>query len=499
MIRSLLTVFAFFTVAFSLTAQEISGRVLDHHSGDPVPYANIIYGLNRGVITNEEGEFMLHTRGQVDSLVISSLGYEPLTLHEFGPDLRLNLIPITTELEQVFLSDQQLSGREIVDLVMQHLEKNYHGKSTELNFFYRKSNHQELGFDIDVKKSSIEELNQELLDEILANVPKDSGSYQEIAGVLYGDYDQQKIHIDKAAQLYNESENKRLQELTEQLQEILLENIKDDSFLKVRTGIIGTKIQAKEIKEGLEVGGTKEEMHPDTLALKERKQREYFHKWAGRDLHNLFSGMFWKEDNKIDFFLNPNRYRFHVAGYADLKGEMVYVVEVEPKRRGDFKGKFYVNVADYALQRLDFENVKDLSRFKLFGISSIDDLYSGMLMFSKNPGGTYSPSYLELRSGTTTGVKRPLKIIERNRVVPGRNKQNQLKLDLDLDVRQVTTYQFYVFEAKPIEVDNISLIEDYVDYEYGVFESYNADFWKGTTIVEPNAAIKEYSSASPSP
>lgn len=499
MIRTLSAVFALFIHIFSITGQEISGRVLDYDSRQPVSYASIVYAQSKGVITNEEGEFSIHPDQVVDSVVISSLGYETLTLKEFGPDMTLNLMPQTTELDQIFLSDQQLSGREIVDLVMQRLEQNYDGNPTELQFFYRQSNHQELGFDVDVKKSSIEELNQDLMDEILANVPGESGSYKEMAGVLYGDYEEQKIHIEKAAQLYNQSDNERLEELSTQLRDILLENIKDDSFLKIRTGIIGTKIQAKEIKEDLEQETTQEEIHPDTLARQQRKGRENFHKWAAQDVHKLFDGMFWKEDNPIDFFLKPGRYHFHLDGYADIKGEMVYVVDVEPKRRGDFKGKLYVNASDYGVQRLDFENVKDLSRFKLFGVSHIDDLYSGKLIFSKNTQGSYSPTYLELREGSTVGVRRPLKIIERNRVVPGRNKQNQLKLDLDIDVRQVTTYQFYVFQEVPMEAGELEQIEDYMDFQYEVFDSYNADFWKGSTIVEPNAAIKEYTNTSATP
>lgn len=52
---------------------------------------------------------------------------------------------------------------------------------------------------------------------------------------------------------------------------------------------------------------------------------------------------------------------------------------------------------------------------------------------------------------------------------------------------------------RPMETVDLGLIEDYVDFEYEVFDSYNADFWKGTTIVEPNAAIKEYTSTSATP
>lgn len=495
--QSLFLIFILSLGLFSMNAQEVSGKILAADSGNPIAYATIQYGKNKGVISNGEGFFSIHSEASIDSLIIASLGYQTVYIKDFGKDMDILLEPEATELQEVYLSDEQLSGEEIMERVVANIKNNYDFGVSERKFFYRESNNQIIGLDLDVKKSSIDEIDQELMDGITANIPEEIGSYVEVAGSLYGDYDEQKLRIEKAANLFNAPANENLEELADELENILRENVKEDSFLKIRSGLIGVKIDSDQLSEGLKDADLKEAPSPEEKEKREFERRERFQATTQENVSALFDKMFWKEDLTMDFFEKSRRYDFSLEGFASLEGQGVYVIAVAPKRRSDFRGKIFVNVEDYGVHRLEFENVKTLSSFKLFGISKTADLYSGKMFFSRSAEGKYAPAYLEHQSGSTMGVDRPLKIIERNRVVPGRNKQNQLKMNVDMGMRDITTYQFYVFDTQPFDEADYNALLPSMDFKFETFEQYNSEYWKGTTIIEPNTAIRDYTTMQP--
>lgn len=61
-------------------AQEtiVTGKVTDANSGDPIPYANVIFqGTTIGVTTDFDGNFELRTTNPVDTVLVSYIGYKP--------------------------------------------------------------------------------------------------------------------------------------------------------------------------------------------------------------------------------------------------------------------------------------------------------------------------------------------------------------------------------------------------------------------------------------
>ncbi len=64
------------------TAQEIivQGKVTDAGSGDPIPFANIIFkGTTVGATTDFDGNFVLRAAVKADSIMATSIGYKPRT------------------------------------------------------------------------------------------------------------------------------------------------------------------------------------------------------------------------------------------------------------------------------------------------------------------------------------------------------------------------------------------------------------------------------------
>lgn len=73
--------FAFLLLPFFGLAQTVvSGKVLDANSGDPIPFANVIFkGTSIGVTTDFDGNYMLKTSAPTDSLQASYIGYRAKT------------------------------------------------------------------------------------------------------------------------------------------------------------------------------------------------------------------------------------------------------------------------------------------------------------------------------------------------------------------------------------------------------------------------------------
>ena len=479
--------------SFVASAQEISARILDEKTGEPIPYATIVYAEEKGVITNEEGRFSLISEEPLEKLSISSMGYETyeLDVAAIQPDIFLK--PLSIQLQEVFITDKNLSGKEIIQKVKENLASNYNFDLSQKRFFFRQSDVNTVNrFGLEVDESTIEGIDQDLLNEISSNIPKLTGSYKEVLGDFYGNYEQQKLQITKAANLHNPSSSEKLDELTDELERLFRENLKEHSYLKIRSGIVGVKVDADELEDDIVAKETAVEKTQEELdkELVEKKQRLL--EKVNSEVQQLLGTMFWKEDISLNLFEKTRKYRFEVEGFTRLDNEIVYIINFKPKGGADFRGTIYVNAQDYGVHRLDYENVKPLSRFRLLGISTAKDVYGGKMIFIGEEQGKYQPSYIEQKRGESFGLKRPLTIIEKNKVVPGRNKQNELDLDLDLSFSQVSTYQFVIYESSPLDQNAFGAFQETKEFELATFTSYNPDYWTGSNIIEPNTAIQKF-------
>lgn len=72
--------FLFILPLATIAQTVVKGKVTDAHSGDPIPFANIIFkGTTIGTTTDFDGNFTLKTTSPADSLVVSYMGYTTRT------------------------------------------------------------------------------------------------------------------------------------------------------------------------------------------------------------------------------------------------------------------------------------------------------------------------------------------------------------------------------------------------------------------------------------
>ena len=71
----------FFLISLTGMSQTVvSGKVTDANSGDPIPFANVIFkGTSTGITTDFDGNYKLKTTAPSDSLQASYVGYRPKT------------------------------------------------------------------------------------------------------------------------------------------------------------------------------------------------------------------------------------------------------------------------------------------------------------------------------------------------------------------------------------------------------------------------------------
>ena len=479
-----------------ISGQEISAKVVDSKTKEPIPYATIQYAPFKGVITNDEGRFNIQAvLAASDVITISSLGYETVQIP--AENLKQPVIflkPQSIALGDVFVTNKNLTGKEIIERVKKNVPANYTSDISKKKFFFRESNINTVRqFDLKIDKSTIPEINQNLLDRIAYNVPKMNDSYKEVLGDFYGNYDANKIQVIKAANLHNPNSKVDLELLTKKLENIFQKNVKSNSVLKIKSGIIGFKVDAKEFTEELKDEEKIAKIKTPEELEKERVQRhKNLSSSTNLRIQELLGTMFWKEKNTFNVFEKSGKYKFNVEGIVEIDNATAYMISFEPKRGADFKGKIYVNTLDYGVYRIDYHNVKPTSKFRLLGISVMDDIYRGKMIFSKDAAGKYQPKYIENEKGEAIGIDRPLTIIEKNKFVSGRNKQNELDLDFKLKVGDLVKYQLVVYESQPVEEGVYQNLKSSPEFDYKTFKVYNPEFWNGYNIIEPNAAIKAF-------
>ncbi len=485
-------------------AQTLTSVVLDSATQKPIPYVTV--QLNKkGMITNEEGRFTFtlgDSVNETDSLFISCIGFESVgkPLSQFT-EKAIVLRPKAIELENVIVSNKNYSADEIMELVEDNLEKNYRQGLTKKRVFLRESYQSSINkTDYKLIESTIDAFNKSFIDSVIRTVPKNDTYYTESLGDLYGgdDEDEQKLDLIKASELYNKSTRLDFENLEERFNEIIKKNVKTDSYFKVKSGLFGTKLDADEL-----LGSTEEIDSTDVAALNEKLEetkkneedrKKFFANYKRRTMGNLFKNLPYFEDSDYDVLHKSRKYEFTLENFTYLGDNAVYVITFEPKRWADFRGKLFINSDDFAVVRMDFQNVKALRNFKLLGVSLNEYLAKGKMIFDKGDDGYYGLRYYDIVKGNRVGFKRPIKIIEKNKNIKGRRKQNELHLKIDAAFGSTNRYELVVFDENPIDEAQFEAFTENNTVLPIYMQNYDPEFWKGYNIIEPNTAIREFTS-----
>ncbi|WP_339626607.1 carboxypeptidase-like regulatory domain-containing protein [uncultured Maribacter sp.] len=492
---------------FNIHSQSLSAFVIDSVSQQPIPYATVQL-KEKGVITNEEGNFnfiLNETISETDSLIISSMGYETLAkpISEFNNN-RILLKPKAIELKEVIVSNKNYTADEIIDLVEENMGKNYSNDLTKKRLFHRESSFNRwTQSNFKVKKSTIDVLNQKFIDSVISSVPKNDSYYSEIVGDLYGNYDTevQKLDLLKASKLFDKETEIDYEKLEKKFNEILKENVKPGSYFKIKSGLLSFKIDTDEVNQLFEEDVDSTDVVSLNKELEEKKknkeeEQKNYGKWKRNNLAGILSTLPTQEDSDLNFISKSRKYDFTLQEFTYLGNDAVYVISFQPSGSANFEGSLYINADDFAILEIDYINVKPINKFNLLGISANKYLSKGKIIYNKGSNGFYGLRYLESELGERVGVRRPLKIIEKNKIVKGKNKQNELSGDMDFVFNNVVKNEVIIFESESISQATFDAFTENNAISPMYMPKYDPEFWKGYAIMEPNTAIKEFTSTS---
>ena len=471
----------FLLFAVNLKAQSISVKILDSISFAPIPFATVSFSNSSGIISDENGDFELikNELNDEDSLFISSMGYKKVSysLNRFNDSI-IFLSPKPIELNNVIITNRKLSSQEIIEKIKAAITQNYQTDLSENKIFYRKEYNSTIEkFEINKFKSSIDNVNDLLIDSLLLNLPSENKSVTEVLSNYYGNLeeDNQKINLIKSRETYKK-DNEILESLNSKLEESLKKSLKSNSYFKIRSGLLP-------FSGDLEFDGLWDIDSTNQAALKkandnEIKRKENFANSIKGRVSNIYSNLFYNDATDLDFILKSNRYEFSNPELNYLGNQLVYVITFRPKGSKDYKGTLHINSDDFAIIRIDFKNVKSLFKLKLLGFSSDNYLIEGRMVFSKLDKKKYSLTYFQVSSGSKAGIDRPFKIIEKNKFVKGRRKQNQISFNLDFIVNSLNKVELRVFQSKSIDLnlyENLKeenkILPEYVD-------EFKTNFWE---------------------
>ena len=473
-----------------LNAQELTAVVKDSISQKVIPFASIYVNSGSGVVSNEEGHFRLQydASKEKDSLFISCMGYKTLNIpFSKVKDTVFYLSPKTIELNSIILSNNQLDIKEILKEIQKDIPEKYELGLTKKKLFFRETGSQEFKIlDVKIKKTSITEFNQTFWDSTLVKIPRKNSWYFELIGNLNGDYNKknQKLELLRALELEDKEKTAIFENIEKLFDTILKQNVKSNSFFKVRSGIIGGKVEADEINDTSE----------DTLTSKQiiQKEKDDFLKWRKRVLSNSIISLFDEEKLDLTILKKASKYKFTQTDFTYLGDTPVYIINFYPDGNADFKGKIYVDADKLALIRIEYKNIQPIRDFSMFGVSFKEDLREVIVQFKKTASEKYSLEYFDFNTSFEGGFDRPLVITEKNKIVKGRNKQNQLKMDLNVVNRNNQRYQLVIFETIPLDIHVFEDFQEKAKILPVNRITYDPNFWEGYMIIQPNAAIKEF-------
>ncbi len=303
-----------------LSAQQVTrirGVITDASTGEPLPYANVSLlpaNLGIGVITDDDGKYVLDLNAKGEGIMFSYVGYESITMKMTDPKngvLNVKLVPRATELEGVVVTGQRTRyrnrGNPAVELIRKAIA-NKDRNRIESHHTYEYQRYEKILL-------SLNELNDSIKN-----------------GALFRNFPFLANYIDTSKQ------SGRLS-----LPVFLRENISEHYFRQ----------SPKSEKEFL-------------IASKMAN----FHDFIEQETVSVFmDGMVGKSniyDNKIMVLENeymsplsplaPNFYRFHILDTVAVSGVSCINVSVYPRNAQDFgfRGNLYLtNDSTYALKRAE--------------------------------------------------------------------------------------------------------------------------------------------------
>lgn len=495
-----ITLFSFF-IGFSQSTQdtipvkkskELKGVLLDIDKNTALPYANIVFlHKNTGIVTNEQGQYLLDITklNKNDTISFQYIGYETknLTIQQLDSSAVVYLKENTNSLNEIFVFSKNLNPELIVKKVLENKDVNYKRATLKNQTFIRRRFISDIDhIKINFKKSSFQELSKEKIEMVERKIPKHSVSYTDFLGNLYfsdNKTDSLRLKIDPIKMVSLKDKNLADMEQLETIFENLLSNTKEKEYWKIKSGIIGAKLQINEN----ELDKAKRD------SLKRINEMQFKTKYYRNSINYLLKYSTFSDKKEWDFLHRTSRYEYTLVGGTTVNGEDVYIIDFVPKNSGKFKGRVFITLKTYALIRADYEyeTGKMGTDIHLFGVGYSDNSFSGSISFEKKQG-TYQLKYCSKKEGSKVSVDRNISLIRKKKRFLLDKKLNEIKVGFNLAASEEFSFEMLVLDHIDISLQQFNDFKQKEFIKLIYVEQFNDQLWKGYSIIEPTKQMREY-------
>ena len=465
------------------TSLTLSGTILDEKNQQPLPYANIINLSNgKGTISNEHGNFSIDINSLNDTNIIrfQCIGYKTkeLTIERIASNAPILLSENIYALDEVIILGTTPDPEEIVKAILENKELNYKNKPHKKQVFIRKKSSSDfLDFKLNYKKSTISDLSPEIVKSIEEHTPKHSTSYSDFLGYVYSNENEDKknhLKVDPIKTVTLKSKDITELESSYSVFDSLFSNTKDKEYWKVKTGILGTKINFNEKED---------EDSTNYQSLKSYANR----------INSHLSYSTFEDDDLWEFLHKTKRYNYTIIGGTSINNESVYIIDFTPKRKGTYEGRLYVSIESSALIRADYKYAPDKfgMNVHLLGIGYTQTIFNGSIYFEKNKE-NYNLKYFSHQSGYKISVNRKIALQHKKKRFLFDKKLNELKVGLDFSQVYEESLELLVIDNNEIETDEFERFRQKEKMKITYINQFDENLWKGYTTITPTKQMKEY-------
>ena len=486
--KYIITLIIIHLTSFSIYSQNLTAKLVDNKTGNPIPYASIKTGTYTGVISNEEGYFTIKTDDdKLKTVSISCLGFRNKTI-SFKKITDQNFI-ITLEeainqLSEVYISNKAPNADSIIAKAKRKLAVNYDSNLNKYNIFRRTTyyaNFKNLEFEIEkashVNKKQLESANNNLNDLSKKIRESDMVQFEDFKGEFYTlDKDSSKLVVQKATKLQDSKNDFSIEQIQENAQNIVLKYLDTTKTYKIKSGIF--KIE-------------------DSLSLKdenseEKNKNEYEVSFLNKQTRSFLKSTQFYENSFLNKLLSFDLYEFTYEDVANNNNELTHIISFTPKKgKSKYTGTLFISDDTYAITRVDYQFYKGRHGEKvnlkfLLGVKYIENLSTGTFLFEKDSSNIYHPKYLKRNSGSYFYVNRDVKFIENSSARKKVNfsfkieGNNQNKEELLFTSNSKLSLQ--AFEA--IKQDSVA--------PYKQLSKFEKTIWDNEQIIEPSLEMKTF-------
>ncbi|WP_298239030.1 carboxypeptidase-like regulatory domain-containing protein [uncultured Algibacter sp.] len=482
----LLTIFIF--SFFSAISQNLTAKLIDKNTKNPIQYATIKTGEYSGVISNEEGYFSInYEKDKLKSVTISCLGYQNKTLSI--QDIRslnfvITLDEAVNKLNEVYISNSKPNADSIIARVKARINKNYDNNLNKYTIFYRTTDYvdfKSLDFKIEkashFKKQSLEEANTNL--SALSNKIKvsDIKSFSDFKGELHCfNSDSSKLIINKATKLLDYKNDFSIDDIQKKAQKIVLTYLDTTKTYKLKTGLF--KIE-------------------DSLSLKnedfkQEENNEYEIKHLNHNTRRLLKRSQFHKNSFLNTILQTDLYKYMFEDFTYNNGELTYIINFTPRKgKAKYSGRLFITDESYAITRVNYTYYKNrhgqkLNLRLLLGIKYIANVSKGTLIYEKNSRSKYHPKYLKRTTGSYFYVNRDLKFIENS---PAKNKIG-FSFKIEGDNRNKEELLFT--SNNKLELADFKAIKQDSIITYKKLNKFEKTIWENEETLEPLKEMKDF-------